>query len=427
MRHINNTDTFIEKNKRLTYILGFIFLFFNYNISLNYIITGIVSLLVLLVPLNYSIMIYLFLFPWELSLALPKSGALNTLVALIVVFKILLKAFKGQKIGLTKVNILLIPFISIYTFKDLLIYNSKAGFGILMDIIILIYVYKLKKENNDIFWETVFNIYIISTLFACGYGILHNTFNDRWITGIGYVPQFYGTLGTSRMAMVINIAILFTLVLKFDKIRKFLTLSFLYIMLFMTISMAGFGTNIGALLYYFFVIYPAREGRLKYSKKYLLRFVQAILLFILIILLLFLLKDRIGIIDVMFTRVNVVINRLLTGETDRALSGRVDIYSNYIQVFNSLTAFEKIFGLGCFSPYEALGFSRYSHNSFIDLLFLGGYFLLFCFIFLVIYLILKEGKTKYFKVILLMKIILIINGLNVSMLTAGFWYFWLFI
>jgi hypothetical protein len=125
--------------------------------------------------------------------------------------------------------------------------------------------------------------------------------------------------------------------------------------------------------------------------------------------------------------VNVVINRLLTGETDRALSGRVDIYSNYIQVFNSLTAFEKIFGLGCFSPYEALGFSRYSHNSFIDLLFLGGYFLLFCFIFLVIYLILKERKTKYFKVILLMKIILIINGLNVSMLTAGFWYFWLFI
>lgn len=98
MRHINNTDTFIEKNKRLTYILGFIFLFFNYNISLNYIITGIVSLLVLLVPLNYSIMIYLFLFPWELSLALPKSGALNTLVALIVVFKILLKAFKGQKL-----------------------------------------------------------------------------------------------------------------------------------------------------------------------------------------------------------------------------------------------------------------------------------------------------------------------------------------
>ena len=127
MRHINNTDTFIEKNKRLTYILGFIFLFFNYNISLNYIITGIVSLLVLLVPLelfNYDLS---FSFPWELSLALPKSGALNTLVALIVVFKILLKAFKGQKIGLTKVNILLIPFISIYTFKDLLIYNSKAG------------------------------------------------------------------------------------------------------------------------------------------------------------------------------------------------------------------------------------------------------------------------------------------------------------
>ena len=38
-----------------------------------------------------------------------------------------------------------------------------------MDIIILIYVYKLKKIM--IYFETVFNIYIISTLFACGYGI----------------------------------------------------------------------------------------------------------------------------------------------------------------------------------------------------------------------------------------------------------------
>lgn len=428
MRYICDTDTFIKNNKKIAYFLGFILLFFNYHPSLNFIITGIVAFMVLFAPLNISIIIYLFLFPWELTLFLPAVGSVNIVIALLVVSKILIQAYRGQKIGLTRSNILLLPFISIYAITNFLKYNySIAGFGVLFDVVILIYLYRLKKENYDQFWRSVFNVYIISTLFACGYGILHYTFKDRWIPAIGYVPQFYGTLGTSRMAMVINIAILFALVLQFTKIKKFLILTFLYIMLFMTISVAGFGTNIVVLLYYFLVIYPAKKGRSKYFSKYMLRILQAILLLMLVILLLFAIKGRIQIIDIMFTRASTVIDRLSIRETDKALSGRVNIYKDYRKTFYNLAVFEKIFGLGCFSPYEALGFSRYSHNSFIDLLFLGGFFLLFCFIVFLIYLTLEERKKKYFNVILLMRIILFINGLNVSMLTAGFWYFWLFI
>ena len=410
------------KDKSIAFLLGVILLFFNFFMPTNILITGIIAILVLTMPLDRSVIIYLFLFPWEHSLSIPVLGTVNTLIAIIIVTKLLCAAYKGVNCGFTKYNVLLLLFLSIYALINFVLYQSIAGFGVLLDAFILIYIYKLKKENKE-FWETVFTIYIISTLFACGYGILHNTFKSRWISGLGYVPQFHGTVGTSRMAIFINMAILFTLTLQYSKVRKALLLVFLYVMLLLTISMAGFIVNVMLIIYYLFFIYPNKD-------KKRIKLIQAIIiliLFITIFSVFYVFKDNIIIVNAMYTRVRDVINNFLLGQANKATSGRVDIYLGYMTKFTEMDLLNKVFGVGSFSPYHAFGFEKYSHNTYIDLLYLGGYCLLLCFTALFVYLIYKERNNKYFRTILFMKIILLINAVNVSMLTSGFWYLWVFL
>ena len=411
-----------------SYILGFLLMFFNFNVILNLFIAMVVVVFALLLPLSYVLFLYLFLFQWELSLSLPVIGTLNTLVAIVLFIRLLLNyGFRHISIGLNKLNIVLLSILSMYSLVDLLVHKSIAGLGVLLDFIILIYVYRVKRENHDLFWTIVFRLYITSIIFACIYGIIHNNFNMRWISGLGRVPQFYGTVGTSRMALLINIAILLTLIVpSFTRTKKVLVLLFLYTMLIMTISLAGLVTNILIAFYYMFIIYP-KIGEKHYNRRSALRSLQSVAIMILLICLLYVIIDEIPFMSPIIARVTNVINWLSRGDVDRAVTGRASILDSYLYAFKKLPIVNKLFGLGCFSSYSALGFEYYSHNSFIDLLFLGGFFLLTLFILLLVYTVHREWHTKYFDVIFLMKIILLINGLNVSMLTAGFWYFWVFI
>ncbi len=420
--------TSVNITMRIPYIIGFLLMFYNLSIILNLFIAIIVVAFVLMLPLNSALLLYLFLFPWEFSLTLPVVGTLNTLVAIVLSFKMLVNyAFRRIGVGLNKLNIPLLSILSVYSIVDLMVHKSIAGFGVLLDAIILIYIHKIKRENRDQFWAIVFRSYVISVILACIYGVIHNSFNPRWISGIGFVPQFYGTVGTSRMALLINIAILFTLVIpSYSKTKKALILLFLYPMLFMTISMAGLGSNLIVVLYYLFIIYP-RIGERNLKRRSAFRSLQTSVILMLIVFLLYVFGDSIPFVSPVVARATRVINWLSSGDIDRATSGRAIILDSYLDVFRHLPLVNRLFGLGCFSSFSVLGFVDYSHNSFIDLLFLGGFFLLTWFILLLAYIIHRERDSEYFDVVLLMKAILIINGFNVSMLTAGFWYFWVFI
>jgi len=425
-KYINSENVFLKSNIKTAYFLSVILLLYNYNSAINFLIIATIAFIIILLPLEQAIIIYLFLTPWEFLITLPMIGTLTTLVAVLVLLKLLMRIFKSSSCGFTRLNILCLLIIFIYSIINLIIYKSMASFGILTDLVIIIYIYKIKSKKYNEFWETIFNIYIISCVFACLHGVLYNNFADRWVSGLGYVKQFYGTVGTSRMAIFINIAILFTLILDYSKIKKIILLAFLYIMLFLSLSIAGLGINIFIIVLYVFVLSPKISSNL-HKQKSISRYFGTIIIFILFLISLYLLKDRISIIQSIFTRAENIVNDLLIGETDRALSGRESIFNTYIYAFSKLNIFNKIFGLGCFSPYSALGFLRYSHNTYIDLLFLGGFFLFFLFILSLFYLLYKQRNKKYFHVILLLKLIILINGLNVSMLTAGFWYIWLFI
>ena len=133
-----------------SYILGFLLMFFNFNVILNLFIAMVVVVFALLLPLSYVLFLYLFLFQWELSLSLPVIGTLNTLVAIVLFIRILLNyGFRHISIGLNKLNIVLLSILSMYSLVDLLV-HSQCRLRCTLDFIILIYVYRVKRKSRFI-------------------------------------------------------------------------------------------------------------------------------------------------------------------------------------------------------------------------------------------------------------------------------------
>ena len=95
---MDTTVTSVNITMGIPYIIGFLLMFYNLSIILNLFIAIIVVAFVLMLPLNSALLLYLFLFPWEFSLTLPVVGTLNTLVAIVLSFKMLVN-YAFRRIG----------------------------------------------------------------------------------------------------------------------------------------------------------------------------------------------------------------------------------------------------------------------------------------------------------------------------------------
>ena len=68
---------------------------------------------------------------------------------------------------------------------------------------------------------------------------------------------------------------------------------------------------------------------------------------------------------------------------------------------------------------------QYSHNSFIDVLLYSGIFGIILFVTAIFKNVSCYRKRQEFLSVLLLKIIFIITGLSVSMLSSTYWFIWL--
>lgn len=427
-------EKFNFKEYKFIFIMCIISLFYNFNSIVNLLIVLTIMYLVSVASLNKSILIYLAFTLWENVFPL-KIGSLGLLIELVIVFKIIIIFLKQGYVKKIKVRyIVLFIFISVYACADLLYYKSISGIGVMLDILIVIQISYIIEEKYSMFWNDVFNIYIISCFFACIYGLLHKAFLPRWIAGIGEVVQFYGTIGTSRMAMFINIAILFTLSGNYSKRNKVLLLIFFYVMLFSTVSMAGIAVNIVIILLYYLndilqsisVCFKRRS-----INKTLLKVTFTILILVGITMSIVSIREKIPVFNNILTRVENVLKDFSEGDIYSATSGRDSIGDVYINEFEKLEPINKIIGTGSIIPVRyvqsKIGYDKYSHNTFIDMLFWGGYLSIVLFIMYLMINLWGQRKKKYFKKIFLMKLILLTNALNVSILNAVYFYIWILI
>ena len=73
-------------------------------------------------------------------------GTLNT-CSNCIIFKMLVNyAFRRIGVGLNKLNIPLLSILSVYSIVDLMVHKSIAGFGVLLDAIILYTYIRLREK-----------------------------------------------------------------------------------------------------------------------------------------------------------------------------------------------------------------------------------------------------------------------------------------
>ena len=114
------------------------------------------------------------------------------------------------------------------------------------------------------------------------------------------------------------------------------------------------------------------------------------------------------------------------GDTNAALTGREELKKYYLKQFEESDGPTKV--LGNFrTTIETTGFNMNSHNTYIDILFyfgILGLFLLFIYQFKR-YHIMKE--TQYFYPLISLKLLILIGASSVSIMSATYFFFLLFI
>ncbi|MDD4320921.1 MAG: hypothetical protein PHH31_05150 [Acidaminococcaceae bacterium] len=415
-------------NKRINFMpyLALVLMPFTYNSILDAIIMSIIVIYVLLnKDIDKSIYIYVFLLPWEQLFTIPLVGSMFTIIQIIICIKLVLLNLNGQQSYRTRFSeLVFIMVIAGYAFIGLLIHNSIQGLGILLDVFIIFNIIAKYRSGYDSFWENIFSIVIFSTICTCLFGLLHMQFIDRWIGGIGFVKIYYGILGTTRSAIYINIALLFTFVLNIERKLKICIIIFLYAFLLMTTSMTGIIVNVLMIAYCFaFNVFNLQSQT---GVSLLKRFAYIVVLFIGIVAIL-----QLEIAQPVVQRIENITSYIEAGEVDKAVSGREGLSTIYLNVFNEYGMINKLVGVAAFNTNDLMNnygiVIPYSHNSFIDLLLTFGilgeiYIMTHMFI-----RNLRYRKNKYFKVVMGLKIIIIVSGLTVSMVTTSFWTFWLLI
>jgi hypothetical protein len=273
----------------------------------------------------------------------------------------------------------------------------------------------LKKDRkNDQFWRLVLYSIAISCLFASIYGISHATTIQRWIKGIGYSRQFYGTMGTTRFGIYLCICTLFAL---YFVEKKWIRVSIAIIIaagVVATVSMTALILLLFVYLFYYFM-----QGNLSTRK------IAILLIVIIAIGLVCVFWNRIAeisFIKPLATRIQLITTQLRVGDLDDATSGRTEIASSYMSQFNDSSILNRLLGRFDLS----LEGTTHSHNSYIDMLNYYGVVGVVLGIILQIIRFRQHVKIPEYKMYLILKFIILVSAGTVSIFTAQYWQIWFY-
>ena len=412
--------------KNIYILIGMLLLVYNNIVNIGIVLT--IILIGLTMPLNHYKYIYIFLLPWEELFSLPFISSLLLVMQLIFVIKIALSIKKNNfKICVRQIDLMIIILVMLYALVSVIAYKNVQGLGICLDLIIIIYVFSDSVSNEETVWENIFKIIIISTFFSCLYGIIHLQFIPRWVPGLGEMPQFYGILGTTRSSIYINMSILFLFSLSIQKKKKMLLLIYMYIFLFMTLSMTGLAINI-------LIIILCYISDVFYINKKKSIFSKYMLLFLIVILLVvgYLFRNEVSFLEAIFGRIDFIFENIKNNDLSGITTGRSDLLLTYVDTFNNLPILNQMFGTGNFSSYKYINYiagiaTNHSHNTIMDLIYVCGYLGSIVVSMYLLGRLCRKKRNKYFKTIIILKILILISGCTVSLLTSSYWYFWMLI
>src|SRR5690606_33980244 len=138
--------------------------------------------------------------------------------------------------------------------------------SISFNVFIAMYAFSIysNKEESTKFWEATFCTLMISTLIATFYGIINDTTLDRWVKGMGYARQLYGTVGTARIGMFLCTSLIYPVFYVKNRFVKIVLSLVLSILALMTLSVT---TLICLIIFWMFVILFKDIGNFKKNVK----------------------------------------------------------------------------------------------------------------------------------------------------------------
>ena len=186
-------------------------------------------------------------------------------VSLVNTVLLVLKIVIGRrKIKITNLELILLVYLLMMGSAALVVNQTFTGISMVLYFFIAVYIHSRYASNNeycDEFWGKCLFIIMISTAICVIYGFRAETGYVRWIKGMGYVSQLYGTLGTSRFGLYLTLSLLYPLYYVRNKKTKIILCILLTIAILGTVSMT-------ALLLLFFVLgyYVLMTGKLSMRK-----------------------------------------------------------------------------------------------------------------------------------------------------------------
>lgn len=416
-RPMNNTKSIrkmLYNTNFYTKIYILLFLLFSFQIVPNDIILALSVIVFFVANLETNIFLYMFSLPWMYVAKFSFGLTISLINTVLLVLKIVIEK---RKIKFRILEGVIFSYLLLIGAMALVLNRSFTGISICLYFFIAVFIYSTYAGDSELcdkFWEKCLFIIMISTAICIIYGFRAHTGFDRWIRGMGYVTQLYGTMGTSRFGLYLTLSLLYPLYYVNNTIIK-MTLSVL-----IAISILG-TVSMTALFLLIFVLgyYVLTTGRMSVKKA------RIIIVAAMAVVLIIIFWEQIGNIEAlrpMIIRTNLVISQFKAGDLNTATSGRVSMSDVYVDRFESYSLFNKLFGGASLSAAE----SGYSHNSYLDMLNYCGIIGALLFGLLQFQRIRGYSKTKVKRQAILVKLLFIITGATVSIFSSQYWLMFFF-
>lgn len=376
-----------------------------------------------LAPLKPAFLMFVFYLLWE-NVTIFSFGV--TAVSLMLIIMVVKLITQGKNIFLSKshlqkralsLQLLLLAYFAMMGLFSFTLYNNLTSINFIFKILATFYV--ISFMNDDVIasynFKSIIHAIMFSSIIATAYGFYHETGVERWLAEMGgTVTQFYGTVGTTRMAFFYLIGMTFFLYYVDNAVLKYAGLIMFTILILMTVSLTAVILYVVVILIYMYSFGQIKKG-LYYS------FAVAAFAFVT-----FPVWSSISYVKPILYRMTYTMDAYEQGDVNAAVSGREEIQELYMEDLKESDMSTLLFG-NARTARSATGAEMNSHSTYIDIIFyfgIVGILLLFFY---------QSGKIRlirnkpYFFPMFTLKIIFLLGAASVSIMTSTYFMFLIFI
>ena len=422
IRELFDFGYFTKKGLILFYAYMAIYVLYAFTTGLEDILLALSIGVFIIAPLGASFLMFVFYLLWEYETTFSFGVTVVLIMQLLMVAKILMmgklqiKCINRVQNRTNTLQTILLIYVLVMGVASLALTGNMTGIGMAFKAIITFYVISYLKDDESYIkvLKAIFHALFFSTIIATIYGFFHDTALERWVSGLGEVSQLYGTLGTTSMGFFYIISMAYFLYFVESKIIRYAGIAVFSLLTFMTVSLTAVALYLVVIALYFFSL-----GKIRKTITYFVIGIFALFIT-------FPIWSRLDVVEPILLRATFATEAYEQGDANLALSGREDLGTSYMKKFENSNTFAKLFG-NADEAVSVVGAEKVAHNTYIDILFYFGIFGLVLFALYHFRRFTLIVKKPYFYPLLTMKAVLLLGAFTVSIMSATYFFFLIFV